>query len=257
MARVAPVTANDAAGSPSIEHPDYWWYRVRSHLLRVVFEGFVHDSDVVLDVGSADGPSVEWLQAAACRVALDLDPRGLRRGDVCGSALQLPFADASFDVAVAFDVVEHCRDEDDVLSELTRVLRPGGHVLLSAPAYQWAWTQFDDDVGHYRRYTRRRLARATERAGLHIERRTYAFTTTFPLFVADRVSRRLRQRIGRVSAQLPSVPGWLDRTLVRLASCDATLLRRRDLAFGSSVLVAATKPLGVSAGTRASGALRS
>ena len=236
-----PDTTNGVAGSPSLEYPDYWWYRVRSQLLRVVFAGYVHERDRVLDVGSADGPSVQWMPGGR-RVALDLDPRGLRPGDVCGSAGHLPFADHSFDVVVAFDVLEHCRDETAAVSELTRVLRPAGRLLLSTPAYQWAWTSFDEDVGHYRRYTRDRLTAATARAGLRIDRSTYAFTATFPLFVAERLVRRIRQRRGLDATGLPQVPGWIDKLLVRLASFDAVLLQHRDLPYGSSVLVAATRP---------------
>jgi SAM-dependent methyltransferase len=80
-------------------------------------------------------------------VSLDVDPRGLDVGGICGSALALPFADESFDVVAAFDVVEHCDPEAAVLNELARVLTPGGRLLLSVPAYQWAWTRFDDLSG--------------------------------------------------------------------------------------------------------------
>ena len=86
----------------------------------------------LLDVGSADGPSVGWLTAPH-KVSLDLDPRGLRPpGGVCGSLLALPFADGSFEVVSAFDVIEHCEPERDALLELHRVLEPGGRLLVVA-----------------------------------------------------------------------------------------------------------------------------
>ena len=94
---------------------------------------------------------------------LDIDPRGLEPGGVCGSALALPFGDATFDVVCAFDVVEHCEPEALALAELARVLKPGGRLLISVPAYQWAWTEFDEENGHHRRYTRR--ARRARRRG--------------------------------------------------------------------------------------------
>ena len=114
----------------------------------------------MLDVGSADGPSVGWLRAEHRNVTLDLFPEGLTPGEgVCGSATALPFADGSFDVVSAFDVVEHCEDEQLAIAELTRVLEPGGRMLLSVPAYQWAWSDHDVRAGHHRRYTRPRLVR--------------------------------------------------------------------------------------------------
>ncbi|HEX5861657.1 MAG TPA: class I SAM-dependent methyltransferase, partial [Nocardioides sp.] len=153
-------------GSSSIGQPDYWWYRARTELLRAALGDHLGQPRRLLDVGSADGPSVKWMQGDHQRVAIDLDPRGLAPGDgVCASALALPFRDGSFDVVGAFDVVEHCDPEDRALAELARVLVPGGRLLLSVPAYQWAWTDHDVRAGHYRRYTRPRLLAAVQDAG--------------------------------------------------------------------------------------------
>ena len=55
-------------GSPSIEHPGYWWYRARADLLRVALEKYVAGHGRLLDVGSADGPSVDWLRDRGHRV---------------------------------------------------------------------------------------------------------------------------------------------------------------------------------------------
>jgi SAM-dependent methyltransferase len=235
-------------GSPSIERPDYWWYRARSELLRVSLEDFVGEPVRLLDVGSADGPSVGWLRGAGQHVALDIDPRGLVPGGVCGSVLDLPFSDETFEVVTAFDVVEHCEPERRALDELCRVLVPGGRVLISVPAYQWAWSDFDVENGHHRRYTRRRAVAALEGAGLVVDRATYAFTCVFPFFVAERTVRRLRDSLHGRSAGpadvvgVPQVPPMVERLLMRLTRLDERLLARGDLPFGSSVFVAATKP---------------
>lgn len=237
------------AGSPSIAHPDYWWYRARRDLLRSAVEEFVGEEPRLLDVGSADGPSVDWLRGRGHRVALDLDPRGLEPGDVCGSATGLPFRDGSFDLVAAFDVIEHCEPESVALSEVARVLVPGGRLLMSVPAYQWAWTHFDDQNHHHRRYTRKRAVAAVERAGLQVVRATYVFTGTFPFFAADRLRTRIGQRgqeapvlaPGEVPP-LPEMNPSVERFLMALTRVDQRLLRRADLPFGSSVVVAAEKP---------------
>jgi SAM-dependent methyltransferase len=232
-------------GSASIAAPDYWWYRARSELLRVVLEPYLQPEARVLDVGSADGPSVSWLRTKGLHVSMDLDPRGLGRNGVCGSALALPFADSSFDVVAAFDVVEHCDPEKRALDEITRVLEPGGALLMSVPAYQWAWSDFDVQNGHHRRYTRGRAARALARSGLEVQRATYAFTGVFPFFAAERQSRRLRGRAAEAEdvVTVPHVPAAVEAALLFLSRMDSKLLARRDLPFGSSVLVAARKPL--------------
>jgi SAM-dependent methyltransferase len=233
-----------SVGSPSIARPDYWWYRARAELLAAAVGRHLGTPAIVLDVGSADGPSVGWLSDAARRVALDIDPRGLAPGGVCASAMQLPFADATFDVVAAFDVVEHCDPESAVLAELGRVLSPEGRLLVSVPAYQWAWSDFDVQNHHHRRYTRRRLVDAVQRQGLEVVRSTYIFAGTFPFFAAD----RLRARAGPARApaddevpRLPETGPTVERILMAATGLDRWLLQRCDLPFGSSVVVVARK----------------
>jgi len=243
------MTTTSVVGSASIAKPNYWWYRARADLLEAVLAPYVGNPDRLLDVGSADGPSVAWLRTTGKQIALDLDPRGLGPGGVCGSALALPLASESFDVVAAFDVLEHCVPESTAVRELVRVLRPGGRLLLSLPAYNWAWTSFDDDNGHIRRYTRPRAMAALDGSGMTVERATYAFTSTFPIFAGERLARRAAGalRPKRAAAEdgalppLPELPNPVEKVLLKLAAVDGKLLRSHDLPFGSSVIIAATK----------------
>jgi len=238
------VSATTQRGSSSLEHPDYWWYRARAGLLEAALAGYLGRPRLVLDVGSADGPSVAWMRGGHRTVTLDLHPKGLRPGEgVCGSATALPFDDATFEVVAAFDVVEHCEPERLAMSELARVLEPGGRLLLSVPAYQWAWTDHDVRAGHHRRYTRGRLVDAVEASGLRVERASYAFCAVFPFFVAERLARRVGQKRGRAPAtSLAPVSPRAERVLMGLSGLERRVLTQWNLPFGSSVLLAATKP---------------
>jgi SAM-dependent methyltransferase len=231
------------SGSSSIRQPDYWWYRARTQLLQAALGDFLGTPRRLLDVGSADGPSVSWMRGDHERFAIDLDPRGLTPGrGVCASALALPFRDAAFDVVGAFDVIEHCEPEGRAIGELARVLAPGGRLLASVPAYQWAWSDHDVQAGHYRRYTRSRLVAAVEGAGFTVRRCTYGFAGVFPMFAAERVARRLLRGAPAAQQGLPQVSRSLDRVLTGLSGAEARALRRHDLPFGSSIFLAAEKP---------------
>jgi SAM-dependent methyltransferase len=85
------------------------------------------------------GPALSQLGARGARVIL---------GDVAS----LPLASGAFDLVCALDIIEHVENDDGALSELTRVTRPGGTVLISTPLHSSRWTAFDEFVGHRRRY---------------------------------------------------------------------------------------------------------
>jgi SAM-dependent methyltransferase len=182
------------------------------------------------------------MQQHGRRIALDMDLDALTPGNICGSALALPFRDGVFDVVAAFDVIEHCEPESTALAELARVLRPGGRMFLSVPAYTWAWTQFDVDAGHQRRYTRRRLTRSVGSVGMKVVRSSYVFAGTLPAFAAERAVRKLRRPSDAPDTSLPNVSPVVERMLMGLCRLDSRILAHGDLPFGSSIVLAAVKP---------------
>ena len=88
----------------------------------------------------------------------------------CGQITELPFADGVFDLVVACDVIEHVEDDRRVFAELSRVLKAGGRLILSVPLYPAHWTEFDDCVGHARRYVPEELLELIAAHELVIER---------------------------------------------------------------------------------------
>jgi len=89
---------------------------------------------------------------------------------VLSQVTSLPFADGAFDLVCALDIIEHVDDEDGALSELSRVAKVGGTVLISTPLHPSHWTSFDDFVGHKRRYEPLRLLAKLAQHHLVVER---------------------------------------------------------------------------------------
>lgn len=124
----------------------------------------------VLDIGCAD----RWVQRrlpSGCEyIGLDHPDTGLAwyaaRPDLCADAARLPLSDASVDVVVIFDVLEHLAQPREALLEIARVLRPQGLLLLSMPFLY----PVHDAPQDFQRYTEHGLRREIEAAGLRIER---------------------------------------------------------------------------------------
>jgi SAM-dependent methyltransferase len=100
--------------------------------------------------------------------AAKLQARGAQVVLAEGSAL--PFAEGAFDLVCALDVIEHIDDDNGMVSELSRVTRPGGTLLVSAPLHPSRWTPFDEIVGHRRRYEPPRLLEILSNHRLRVER---------------------------------------------------------------------------------------
>ena len=101
----------------------------------------------VLDVGCGVKPYLPYF--ATAREYIGVDIAQTEYADLVGSIEQLPVADASFDVVLCIQVLEHVDDPSQGIRELHRVTRPGGRVLLSthgthafhpSPADYWRWT---------------------------------------------------------------------------------------------------------------------
>ncbi len=124
---------------PGIWHENYWF---RRH--EVVYEALrdVVRDKLVLEAGCGEGYGADLLsREARSLVALDYDAYAaghVRRAYpqvpvVRGNLVALPYADASFDVVVSLQTIEHLWDQDAFLAECVRALRPGGTLVVSTP----------------------------------------------------------------------------------------------------------------------------
>lgn len=153
----------------------------------------------ILDIGCSRGLMLERFRryAGVEFVAIELDPEMIELARARGIdaephqinvledgqiAARLPYADASFDVVLAAEIIEHIVDTQSFLAEIHRVLRPGGVVFLSTPNILW-WKyrldllagryldmldyrlRFGDDFGHVRAFTPALLRELVEEAG--------------------------------------------------------------------------------------------
>ncbi len=153
----------------------HWWYRERRHLLARQVRDLA--PGVALDVGAAGGGNTRVLRGLGWRaVAVEYGAEGAGvardRGlaTLRADATALPVADASIDLVVAFDVLEHIEDDEAAVAHVFRALRPGGRYLVAVPCDPRLWSAHDEAVGHVRRYTRATLEQLLRGAGFEVGR---------------------------------------------------------------------------------------
>jgi SAM-dependent methyltransferase len=223
----------------------HWWHTGR----REILASFVADicrqvtdrRPRILDVGCGTGANLLMLSKYGDAEGVDVSEdalafcreRGLEKVKL-GAGEELPYEDGTFDLVTAFDVVEHMDDDLAGLTEMRRVLRPGGRVLLFVPAFMFLWGLQDDVSNHRRRYRLPELRRVLEQAGFEVERTTYANITFFLpiLFI-----RKLMRLTGlKASTENNINVTALNGFLRRLFGTESWILRYMNLPFGVSAL---------------------
>jgi SAM-dependent methyltransferase len=233
----------------------HWWYRGRRRVLDAVISGLALGPQTrILDAGCGSGRNMldlarygevtgielsdtsvgggggggkgEGRERAGSRAPLALH-RAPHTGEVLqGSILDMPFTTDSFDLAVCLDVVEHLQDDRQALSELRRVVAPGGSLLVTVPAYERLWSTHDEINHHHRRYNRRTLLQAAEDAGWKCSLTTHFNSLLLPIAALLRALDRLHTNTAESSLDLWIPPAPINSLLQLPLNLEAALVKR-------------------------------
>jgi 2-polyprenyl-3-methyl-5-hydroxy-6-metoxy-1,4-benzoquinol methylase len=226
----------------------HWWFKARRAILMAYLAQRVNITGGLrlLDVGCGTGAFLADASRYFDVYGTDNAPEAIRlckeRGltNLYVGTLDVYSAPKPFDVITLLDVIEHTDDDLDILRRARSLLKDGGHVLITVPAYQWLWSVHDEVNHHRRRYTRTRLEDVVTKAGFAIEHMSYFNAILFPIAAVRRViARALHTR----EAGDFEIPGTITNTILRrVFGLERHLLPRMSFPFGLSVLCWATKP---------------
>lgn len=229
----------------------HWWFVGRRAILESFLEKIVSrlaspDSRLsILDVGCGTGANIEMLAQYGDAEGVDVSDDALefcrRKGLKVqkGLAETLPYADETFELTTALDVIEHLDDDVAGLKEMVRVTKSGGYSLFFVPAFMWLWGVQDDISNHRIRYTRSQIVERIEKAGFTVERATYANWTFFPPILAGRLFMKLTG-IKPESENNINISA-LNGLFGKLFSAERFWLKKFNFPIGVSIVVVAKK----------------
>jgi SAM-dependent methyltransferase len=265
--RTQPLGSDDSYDPAFFAHlaraeDAHFWFRARNDVIGTLLRQITPvsgDGFKILEAGCGTGNVLRLLEQTfpkATIVGMDLFATGLQFARqrttsflVQGDLQRLPFV-ASFDLVGAFDVLEHFRDDLEVLGLLRSSLKPGGTLLLTVPAHLSLWSYFDKAAHHWRRYTLEELRQKLIQAGFEVGYLSYFMSTIFPIVWVGRRLAGFRTRGDNEPTnreheltlrELEIVP-IVNEVLTFALKQEAHFIRRRwPLPFGTSLIAMAKK----------------
>ena len=145
-----------------------------------------------------------------------------------------PVDPQSIGAVVLLDVIEHVPDPVLVLKNAARCLKPDGGIVVTVPAYPWLYGDWDKELGHYRRYTKRELRQHVSQAGLKIKWLNHWNSFTLPAAIAVRSYQKCLPKDR--PAEFPRVSDTTNWMLGKLAAAERAVLRHAPVPFGLSLV---------------------
>lgn len=255
----APDLAHDGGGFKSnyfselarLEDANFW-FRSRNKLLLWAIEKYCPNFQSLLEIGCGTGYVLSgvskrfpWSKLFGSEIftaglgfaAARLPAAKFMQMD----ARSIPFEN-EFDVIGAFDVLEHIKEDEEVLAQMYTALRPEGLMLLTVPQHAWLWSPIDEYAFHERRYAAADLHQKIEAAGFYIIRSTSFVTTLLPAMMISRfLQRKVSDKKFDAMAELRISP-WLNSLFSLMLSAELALTKRGvNFPVGGSRLVVARK----------------
>lgn len=229
----------------------HWWFCGRRSIARRAIADLALPKNAdILDVGCGTGGNLAMLSQAGNLKAMELNDagramansRGIVRAEPGRLPDALPFQGTQFDLITLFDVLEHVEDDKASLAALYARLKPGGHLLLTVPAFMFLWSEHDTLNHHHRRYTWLELGRRLQEAGFTLTLLSYYNFFLFPAAALVRILSRFQKPSPAprdIGLTIPPAP--LNALLTALFAAEYHLLKRVRLPFGLSIIAIAQK----------------
>jgi SAM-dependent methyltransferase len=229
-----------------------WYLAARAAVLTTIIRPLCRARSAcrLVDVGAGTGSILAQVGGDAGGIGIEGDWQLARYGharhrvrflvaDVAGA---IPLSAATADVTLSLDVLEHLDDDRAALREMFRILRPGGTLVVTVPAFQSLWSRHDQLHHHKRRYSKLELLEVLAATGFACTRITYFNTLLFPLVYVSRKLESLGSGDRGRKTDYEKAPRALATLLGWIFALEARVIPRWDLPVGVSLLAIATRP---------------
>ena len=221
----------------------YWWHVAKRNWATQLLTQFVPPPSRIIEGGiGAAGNLLSWQQLGYQVAGLDCMPESIKHA--CKKGLNnvhqhdlhqpWPVEQSSAEAIVLLDVLEHLQDPVLALRNAAQCLTATGKIIFTVPAYPFLFSDWDERLGHFRRYTASTLQLHAREAGLRVVKLSHWNSFTLPAACVLRVIRKVFP--SPTGTEFPKVSPWVNRTLIRVAEMEKRLSDKLDIPFGLSLV---------------------
>jgi len=239
---------------------DHWWFRGRRAIFVSLLDTFVKRDPggerLLMDLGCGVGGMLAPMAEYGKVIGTDVTWKGLehctRRGFprlLASHGTHGPIRDNSLDCITAFDALEHIEHDVDAMADIYRMLKPGGILIASCPAYQFLFAQQDRVTHHFRRYTRGEMTSKAKSVGFEVLKSSYINFWLFPGILPAVLGLKLLQSVTKPDDDNAGsnvgigIPQWMNSMLAGIFSSEAQVLKLVSAPTGHSVIMVVRKPV--------------
>lgn len=222
----------------------HWWFKARREIIVATVARYVTSGSDVVDFGCGTGGIARELSGMGYRVVaadnsgralLTCQDNGLRTVDTSREWIDPQSADC----VLAGDILEHVEEDVGLLVKLRGVLRPGGYLIATVPAFEFLWSGEDYVSEHLRRYVRSGLLGTIRAAGYREVWCSYFNSVLFLLVLVATLAKRIFRPRDMYRSDISRLPDWQNEILYRLFVFERYLLRWFRFPIGASLIVVA------------------
>jgi len=229
----------------------HFWFQARNQLILWALRKYFPNILSFFEIGCGNGfvlsgveksnPKMKLYGSELYKTALSNAEKRLKNVSLFQmDARKIPFSE-EFDIVGAFDVLEHIKEDESVLTQMHQVVKPGGGILLSVPQHKFLWSDSDKFSFHVRRYESKELIEKVEKAGFEVILSTSFVSFLLPfMFISRWLSKgKIKETGPKVELKINPVLNIVFKQILDLER----LLIQCGLRFpmGGSLMIAARK----------------
>lgn len=226
----------------------HWWHIAKRKMCLALIKKYLKEKNAkILDIGCGTGKNLEEFNKFGQAFGIDNSPEAIKFCEdkrhltnvTLGSAEKTGLKSLEFDLVSMLDVLEHTNDIK-TLKEAARILKKDGLLLITVPAYQFMWSNWDVVLHHRRRYTKGQVEELLKKAGFEVLKSTYLYSfLLFPVFIVRKIKNVVSGKTYSSDFKL-GLP-ILGRILGSIADLERFIALRFKIPFGLSIVVLAKK----------------